>query len=144
MILYHGTNRRFTKFSDFSFFTEDYGIAEAYADMRSSGFSGASDYRARVLQVKVDTGRVVDITAAQIRDFLGIQNHYGWQDYTSWSTIDDTVKGLLRLHGGDTARVTGLNDMGANSETTTYPQYVVRFGERVIIINETVNGEYTR
>lgn len=140
MILYHGTATCFSRFRPYSFFTEEYGIAESFGRYRHGISFGSSRTAPRVIQVRVQLGRVLELNTHDIGRILDSD-----MLELDWKRVDECIFSLLRYHDADTARIYGLKDLGHNYPTEAcaiYPQYVVRNPDMITFLNETVQEDY--
>lgn len=150
MILYHGTNASFSRFHPFSFFTDDFTIAEHYA--RSRHMTVLQHRRGRVLMVHVpDDTPLIEVTPEDLQA-AGIACSGYDADYNDWEAIDyhqtKVLSGAFKM-----TRLRGLKDMCPNwwdndgQEMRTYDQFMVKDPRIITMLGEVVlddNAESTQ
>lgn len=137
MILYHGTGEVFSKPHQYTYFTDEYGVALFYAQTKASSRRN----KARVLQCRVDVGNLVEVSAADMaRSLTGREDYEEGTDLPTtweWGDFDVFSRWLMRYLRADTLLVRGLKDMAPEDHSGVYNQFVVASGDQVTIINES-------
>lgn len=137
MILYHGTGEVFSNPRQYTYFTDEYGVALFYAQLKAASRLS----KARVLQCRVDVGNLVEVSAADmVRSLTGHEDYEEGTDPPlswEWDDFDVFSKWLMRYLRADTLLVRGLRDMAPKGHSGVYNQYVVASGDQVTITNES-------